>query len=820
MAFVDVQLIEGLALPYVTGAESGLLDSSLAPEFNDAWQAFIADFPGKTLAPLFDELTVDELADMVDGIRFNGDEPPNPFVWFTVACDDAEADAVVAELTALPMVVFAGQRPDVVVAASVSYGTNPETGQTDQIQPSPRGIDAIYVWNVAGGAGDNARIVDLEKAWRLDHDELTSARINKLSVFSPSVVPRDVDHGTAVGGILVGSDNGVGTIGIVSKAELDLVTDIRASGASNPAAAINLVAAKFGPGDVLLIEIGQVIRPGAQTGEAPLEFDPRVRTAIRLATDRGITVIEPAGNGTFDLDGLGFFAPLSPRSPLFVNSGAVVVGAAVRTAADNTWTRTTFSTFGDRVDCFAAGESAISSTTTGVRAPSSVGTNTYQFFDGTSAASAQIAGAAASLQAMTVAASGSFLLPSDVRRLFRSASLGTLPNNPLGARIGSMPDLRAISRAQGLPRILPVGAASIGLNAVVMVQLDANNFIVRRHFTLLTGWGPPIPTLDVDGDQTASDSFELTAAQPAVTSSDETDPATRTVFDAYFSGPGGVHHMFWDTIDESGDVSKPIAPRTATAQGRALAAVRPLVTLVTLAGISPEGRLVVMTGDPPVLLSHISAPVILDPIGEYRRTDGPAIASRGLTSVDVVAIEDGGSLNWFTGSANLLTGGAFVGPFSDGAAAFDSGARPALQALGTVVLAAAVGADGLLRVVTFDPTTLTVGAPVTVDPTVTIAAQGPVALGLTSLNVVVIAVDTQGSLRAATRPIGGGAFTPFIAIPSAVVISSLGGVTAVSIDFGVLAVAIGADGTLFSALSPDGLIWSPLVPLPTFRSGA
>ena len=90
------------------------------------------------------------------GHRLNGDEPPNPFVWFTVACDASEADAVVAELTTLPMIVIAGQRADVSVAVSVSYGTNPDSGQTDQIQPSPTGVDAIYVWNVGGGAGDNA----------------------------------------------------------------------------------------------------------------------------------------------------------------------------------------------------------------------------------------------------------------------------------------------------------------------------------------------------------------------------------------------------------------------------------------------------------------------------------------------------------------------------------------------------------------------------------------------------------------------------------------------------------------------------------------
>src|SRR5262249_23146044 len=154
-------------------------------------------------------------------------------------------------------------------------------------------------------------------------------------------------------------------------------------------------------------------------------------------------------------------------SPVFVDSGAIIIGAADRNVATSAWSRSSFSTFGNRVDCFAAGSS--------VRAPSSVGKNTYQAFNGTSSASAIIAGATASLQAMTRTATGGVLAPADVRRLFRTASLGTLPNNPLGARIGSMPNLRAIVRAQGLPRILPVGAASIGLDAVILVHLDADN---------------------------------------------------------------------------------------------------------------------------------------------------------------------------------------------------------------------------------------------------------------------------------------------------------------------------------------------------------
>jgi hypothetical protein len=93
-AFVDVQLIEGLGLPYAPGAEAALLDPALDPIFNDAWQAFVATFPGLKLAPLFDEVPFEDIADLVDAIRVGGDEPPDPFLWFTLACDDAVAECL------------------------------------------------------------------------------------------------------------------------------------------------------------------------------------------------------------------------------------------------------------------------------------------------------------------------------------------------------------------------------------------------------------------------------------------------------------------------------------------------------------------------------------------------------------------------------------------------------------------------------------------------------------------------------------------------------------------------------------------------------
>ena len=85
--------------------------------------------------------------------------------------------------------------------------------------------------------------------------------------------------------------------------------------------------------------------------------------------------------------------------------------------------------------------------------------------------------------------------------------------------------------------------------------------MVRRHFTLLTGWGQPIPTLLLDGSRSAGDDFELNAAQPAVATSDEAGPPSRLVFDAFFSGPGGIHHMFWDSSNQSGERLDAESPR-------------------------------------------------------------------------------------------------------------------------------------------------------------------------------------------------------------------------------------------------------------------
>lgn len=795
-AFIDLELIDGLGLPYVAGAETALKDAPLDPMFDDAWQALLALFPGLSLEPLFDGLSVETLADLVDAVRVGGGEPPDPFRWFTLPCDDADVDALLPVVQALPMVLQANQRGAVFVADTVSYGTNPDTGILLHIQESPHGVDAIYVWQVAGGTGEDVTIVDIENGWRLDHDELITARIRKLSVFGSS----DVEHGTSVASLVVGADNGVGMIGVAPNARLELITANRGF-VTNPAAAIAVAAAALSPGDVLLIELARSFF-GTPTPDILIEFEPAVQAAIALATSRGIVVIEPAGNGNVNLDAFPFLAHTRPGSPTFVDSGAIVVGGTERTPTF-TWIRAE-SSFGTRVDCFAQGGSQL-------RAATDTAHDAYtNQFGGTSGASAIVAGVVGSLQGMTRAKTNGALAPADVRRLLRDRTLGTEPVNGAAAMIGVMPDLRKLSQSLGNPRILPIGAAVIGLDALLIVHLDADNHMVRRHFTLLTGWGRPIPTpLPAAG-------FELTACQPAVNSTDEVTPVSRLVFDAYFVGPLGIHKMFWDDSNQTGDVSVSVAPFSSVAQGRSLSAVRPFLDGVVVAAISPAGQIVVMTGDPDVLTStKLSTAFVLDALGSYRRTDGPALVSRSPGLGDLVAIADNGALTWFTGQPFLSNGTGWSAPIREPTLVeFEPGARPALLVNGAELLVAAVGSEGFLRVTTLDPVTLTIDTPVVVDVQANIDTSGPVALGFAGPNVVVLGVDTDGILRAATRLRGGGNWTPLLPVLAPILVSPLGGVTAASIDVGVIAIVVGTDGVVMSSLSLDGLLFTPLLPLP------
>jgi hypothetical protein len=208
-------------------------------------------------------------------------------------------------------------------------------------------------------------------------------------------------------------------------------------------------------GGVLLLEV--------QTPDKglPIEILPVMKWLITSATAAGVTVIEPAGNGTsgtaqnLDLvqrtvteNGVTTTVfPLRRGQRGDIDSGAIMVGAgqmAVTTDGGvNVHAPISKCNQGGRVDCYAWGQ--------GINAPTLELNEDLSFpaaqtgcgmFGETSGASAIIAGAALLLQGIA-AAHGFPLGPARLRTELSKASNGT-PSK--GNVIGTMPDLALILR--------------------------------------------------------------------------------------------------------------------------------------------------------------------------------------------------------------------------------------------------------------------------------------------------------------------------------------------------------------------------------------
>ena len=168
-----------------------------------------------------------------------------------------------------------------------------------------------------------------------------------------------------------------------------------------------------------------------------MEVQEPVFIAIRDATNRGIIVVEPAGNGGLDLDDLAGRPDVHGLGYGTRDSGAILVGAST---AGEVRTRIASSGYGTRVNCHAWGEGVF---TTG---DGWEGNDRfcYTLFGGTSAAAAQAAAAAAAIQGAHKAALGQPLSPMDMRNLV--VETGRPSAEPSGDRIGVLPDAEAAIR--------------------------------------------------------------------------------------------------------------------------------------------------------------------------------------------------------------------------------------------------------------------------------------------------------------------------------------------------------------------------------------
>lgn len=322
----------------------------------------------------------------------------------------------------------------------ITAADEPENPRQGYVEKRPDGVDARWAWGLAGGAGEGVGFVDLEQGWFVGHEDL-AGRVGPplchLNLFDDT---GEGDHGTGVLGVVLGTDNGLGGLGIAPALErVSVCSHYDRSGVPRIADAISVATGRLTPGDVLLIEVE---RPGG----FPVETDDADFAAIVDATEAGIVVVEAAGNGAQDLD--AWESPLGRRLTRGVDgfdSEAIVVAAARRRVEKDgpdrghRWLLT--SSYGRRVDCYAWGESVVTASIAGYQ----------RNFGGTSAASAIVAGAAAALQGMVRAATGGVLTPAEVRD--RLSDPGGTPQVPIASRglvpIGTMPDLRLLAERLG-----------------------------------------------------------------------------------------------------------------------------------------------------------------------------------------------------------------------------------------------------------------------------------------------------------------------------------------------------------------------------------
>lgn len=435
---------------------------------------------GLDLRPLFPDLDAEASASASSAI-------PEPGAWFFATGDEddltplaatlrerADVEAAYVKPAAEPAVVDTTLAPPDLSelltdvdehVAPAPQAEAPAAGKyasrQNYLDPAPVGIDASYAGTRNGGLGDGIKVIDCEWGWQFNHHDLAQNNLGLVGGTNDS----NTDHGTAVMGEIGGDHNSFGVDGISPNARLG-ASSVNGQGTAGAMvkAAQNLIA-----GDILLIEMHRRGPNGTQPpqqGYIAMEWWPDDFAAIRYAVDRGIIVVEAAGNGWENLDasiyntpGAGF--PSSWRNPFRISnpsSGAVMVGAGsppAGTHGRNTspWNlpyvdraRCGFSNYGSRVDAQGWGWEV---TTCGYGDLYNSGGATQLYTDifaGTSSASPIVVGALAATQGVLKAANMPLMTSDRARQLVRSTGSPqqAAPGRPTSQRIGNRPNLRQL----------------------------------------------------------------------------------------------------------------------------------------------------------------------------------------------------------------------------------------------------------------------------------------------------------------------------------------------------------------------------------------
>ncbi|MBK6898604.1 MAG: S8 family serine peptidase [bacterium] len=341
------------------------------------------------------------------------------------------ADPAVATAYLEPKVRPAGRvTPAAATAGTALTTTTDFSGLQGYLGAPPTGINALAVAAQPGGRGAGVRVIDVEGAWQWTHEDLTPP----VHVAGGSIQDQEWrNHGTATLGVIRGADNGLGVRGVAPSC---LIGGVSIHNLSTSAAVSNATGATA-YGDIILIELqgaGPNANGAGDYGYIPMEYWQDTFDAVSIATALGRTVVAVAGNGLQDLDDPVYAGLFDPG---WRDSGAILVGAGEPATLEPEW----FTNHGARVDLQAWGEQ-VASCGYGDLQGSGFPENAWytQSFNGTSSASAVLAGAAAVLQGLTRAQFGYSLDPRHLRGIL--VTTGT-PQAPDPAHVGPRPDLAA-----------------------------------------------------------------------------------------------------------------------------------------------------------------------------------------------------------------------------------------------------------------------------------------------------------------------------------------------------------------------------------------
>ncbi len=294
---------------------------------------------------------------------------------------------------------------------------------------SPLGIDANYAWTKAGGNGSGVKIIDMENSYNQNHEDLPSPFIRKNDSASSA-------HGTAVLSVIAGKNNNFGVKGIAYGSQIGFY-----GWGSNTPASIKNAANSLRAGDIIVLEgqINRNIYSGDECSSTdksecvPMEWNQANFDSIKYATDKGIIVVEAAGNGAENLDSSIYNGRFN-RS--LRDSGAFMIAA---TSSQGNFSRLGFSNHGTRIDFNAWGEDVAAAGNIGnVLFDGGLNRIYADGFNGTSSASPIVAGAVASVVGHAKAVLGKTLTVNEVRTLLTNTGVPA----PSGSNVGVRPDLR------------------------------------------------------------------------------------------------------------------------------------------------------------------------------------------------------------------------------------------------------------------------------------------------------------------------------------------------------------------------------------------